>query len=152
MLSPPVITGAGPQNTFRNLYQDIVLRCAVNGNPQPTIAWYKDGRRISREGSPLLVIEEVELSDRGVYYCTAMNMLGTSSSDPAIININGTSSIAPYQYCIMLLIFFHHADVRQYVCVYRVTGVQGTDNFVEMVCWHKYSRMYVSFKLPCSLL
>ena len=101
VLSPPVITGAGPQNTFRNLYQDIVLRCAVNGNPQPTIAWYKDGRRISGEGSPLLVIEEVELSDRGVYYCNAANMLGTSSSDPAIININGMSSIAPHQYCII---------------------------------------------------
>ena len=101
MISPPVIIGARPQNTFRNLYQDIVLRCAVSGNPQPTIDWYKDGRRIAGEGSPLLVIEEVELSDRGVYYCTATNMLGTNSSDPAIVNINGMSSIVSHQYCII---------------------------------------------------
>ena len=90
MLSPPVVTGSGPQSTFTNLYQDIILRCAVSGNPQPTIAWYKDGRRIAGEGSPLLVIQEMELSDRGVYHCTATNTLGTVVSAPAVVNINGT--------------------------------------------------------------
>ena len=91
MLSLPVIiTGSGPQSTFTNLYQDIILRCAVSGNPQPAIAWYKDGRRIAGEGSPLLVIQEMELSDRGVYHCTAMNTLGTVDSAPTVVNINGT--------------------------------------------------------------
>ena len=61
----------------------------ATGNPQPTIAWYKNGRRIAREVSPLLVIEEVELSDRGVYHCTATNTLGNVNSTPAVINIIG---------------------------------------------------------------
>jgi len=39
------------------------------------------------EISPLLVIEEVELSDRGVYYCTATNAQGTATSTEAYVNV-----------------------------------------------------------------
>ena len=85
---PPVII-VSPVTTFLRLYQRLVLRCIATGNPQPTIAWYKDGRGIAREVSPLLVIEEVELSDRGVYHCTATNTLGNVNSTSAVINIIG---------------------------------------------------------------
>jgi len=91
--SPQII--AGLQTVFVNLYQSVNLTCVASGNPQPSIAWYKDGRIIPGEGSPLLVIQEVELSDRGVYNCTATNSLGTTSSS-AVININGTVPIAAY--------------------------------------------------------
>ena len=85
---PPVID-VSPVTTFLRLYQRLVLRCIATGYPQPTIAWYKDGRRIAREVSSLLVIEEVELSDRGVYHCTATNTLGNVNSTSAVINIIG---------------------------------------------------------------
>ena len=78
-----------PQTVSVNLYQSVSLKCIATGNPQPAIMWYKDGWRIAGEGSPLLVIQETELSDRGVYHCTATNTLGTVSSGPAVINING---------------------------------------------------------------
>jgi len=85
---PPVIV-VSPITTFLRLYQRLVLRCIATGNPQPTIAWFKDGRKIAGEVSLLLVIEEVELSDRGVYHCTATNTLGNVNSTPAVINIIG---------------------------------------------------------------
>ena len=91
--SPQIIIGL--QTVFVNLYQSVNLTCIASGNPQPSIAWYKDGRVITDEISPLLVIQEVELSDRGVYNCTAKNTLGTASSS-AVININGTVPIAAY--------------------------------------------------------
>jgi len=91
--SPQIITGL--QTVTVNLYQSVNLTCVASGNPQPSIAWYKDGRIITGESSPLLVIQEVELSDRGVYNCTATNTLGTASSS-AVININGMVPIAAY--------------------------------------------------------
>ena len=86
--SPPLIK-AGPQTIFARLYQAVTLTCIATGSPQPTIAWYKDGSEIPEEGSPFLVIEEVELSDRGVYWCTAVNTEGNTFSMFAYINIEG---------------------------------------------------------------
>jgi len=82
----PVIESA-PMTTFLRLYQRLVLMCTASGNPQPTITWYKDGRMILGEISPLLVIEEVELSDRGVYHCTAINTQGNATSTEAYVNV-----------------------------------------------------------------
>ena len=92
---PPVI-GSSPLTTFLRLYQRLVLRCTASGNPQPTIAWYKDGREISGEISPLLVIQEVELSDRGVYHCTATNTLGTATSSEAYVNVISKLAMVHY--------------------------------------------------------
>ena len=83
---PPVIE-SGPMTTFLRLYQRLVLMCTASGNPQPTITWYKDGRMILGEISPLLVIGEVELSDRGVYHCTATSTQGTATSTEAYVNV-----------------------------------------------------------------
>jgi len=83
---PPVIE-SGPMTTFLRLYQRLVLMCTASGNPQPTIAWYRDGRVILGEISPLLVIGEVELSDRGVYHCTATSTQGNATSTEAYVNV-----------------------------------------------------------------
>ena len=85
--SPDIETG--PQTIFAVLYQAVTLTCIATGNPQPTIAWYRDGSEIPGEGSPFLVIEEVELSDRGVYWCTAVNTEGSVSSFPAFVGVIG---------------------------------------------------------------
>ena len=135
---PPRIETA-PLTIFLNLYQSLALGCIASGNPQPTIAWYKDGRRIPGEGSPQLVIQEVEISDRGVYYCTATNILGTATSDQAVININGTTLFCIYILAvtnIMLPIFWSATTgIRQFLCRYSISGQPDEEQiFADTVC------------------
>ena len=135
---PPVID-IGPVTMFLRLYQHLVLRCIATGNPQPTITWYKDGRRITREVSQLLVIQEVELSDRGVYHCTAANTLGTVSSASAVVNIDGMlhSNFRLYSelvYSLNIPIPLAKLGLRQFLCVYTFSGgTLGAESIVDEV-------------------
>ena len=79
----------GPVTTNLDFYSYLSLTCLASGNPQPSIQWYKDESEIGGEGSPFLIIEETVLTDRGVYRCTATNLLGVEVSKVAYINING---------------------------------------------------------------
>ena len=88
-LSPPFIEN-GPASDMVELYTSLHLTCIASGSPQPTIQWYKNEKEIDGEGSPFLVIDEVQFLDRGIYYCIATNTQGTASSDYAYINIDGT--------------------------------------------------------------
>jgi len=56
--------------TSLRLYQPASFTCAVSGNPQPSIMWYKDGSELVGESLPQLLIPEVHcLVDRGAYHC-----------------------------------------------------------------------------------
>ena len=78
-----------PKNTFARRYSSVNLTCLVSGNPQPTIQWYKDGEVIKHEMSQYYVIESVDIADRGSYWCTASNSLGSITSNTALVNIHG---------------------------------------------------------------
>ena len=78
-----------PETTFADLYQSVNLSCAVTGSPQPTIEWFKDGQTVSGEVQQFLFISQLDVVDRGEYYCTATNEVGSFSSASVFVNING---------------------------------------------------------------
>ena len=105
---PPVIV-AGTLTLFVLPFTPAVLACTVNGTPQPVITWFKDGILIPREGSQTLVIPEAGLSDRGLYYCSATNSLGTVSSPPVYLNIIGKAGVSMPYISSSLLLSPHHS-------------------------------------------
>ena len=60
--------------------QNVILPCKAAGFPPPVITWYKDGNVVEEERRQFkrrnLEIKEIQFEDRGVYTCTAENLLG----------------------------------------------------------------------------
>ena len=60
--------------------QNVILPCKAVGFPSPVISWYKDGRVIKDERRQFknrnLEIKNILFEDRGIYTCTAENLLG----------------------------------------------------------------------------
>ena len=57
--------------------------CEVNGYPEPSVSWYKDGKLISEtpnlllfDDPPQLKIKSMQISDGGNYSCVATNKRG----------------------------------------------------------------------------
>ena len=46
---PPPIIDQGPQNQTLPINGEAMLRCKPRGDPQPVIAWFKDGRRLDTD-------------------------------------------------------------------------------------------------------
>ncbi|KAL9961681.1 hypothetical protein ACROYT_G030674 [Oculina patagonica] len=64
--------------------QNVTLPCKAAGFPPPAITWYKDGHVIEDERRQFkertLEIKEIQYEDRGIYTCTAENLLGRVQS------------------------------------------------------------------------
>ena len=90
----PVIT-TQPINITGYLFSTVTLPCvAIEGYPKPEIIWYKDGTKVRTSSTPnTLVIEELRPSDRGFYYCEAVNVAGTATSNTVLVNIKGKLSL-----------------------------------------------------------
>ncbi|XP_022779597.1 peroxidasin homolog [Stylophora pistillata] len=64
-----------------NETQTATLKCTVNGNPEPSVTWYKInsslpvGRHVV-ESSGALIVKDVKAEDDGVYTCKAQSLLG----------------------------------------------------------------------------
>lgn len=71
--------------------------CLATGSPKPSIEWFKDDMNIPREESRVLTVPSVTPSDRGKYYCTATNTLGTAISNTSYLGIYGTFGIVDGQ-------------------------------------------------------
>lgn len=60
--------------------QNVTLTCRAAGFPPPVITWYKDGDIIGQERRHFrkrnLEMKEIQFEDRGIYTCTAENLLG----------------------------------------------------------------------------
>ena len=60
--------------------QNVTLHCKAAGFPPPIITWYKDGRAIEEEKTQFqkrkLELKEIQFEHRGIYTCTAENLLG----------------------------------------------------------------------------
>ena len=60
--------------------QNVTLPCKAAGFPPPVITWYKDGHVIEEHKSHFkkrnLEIEEIKYEERGIYTCTAENLMG----------------------------------------------------------------------------
>ena len=88
--------------TFPSLNSRLALVCESAGDPEPTITWFKDDREIPGAISRTLVISEMELSNRGTYFCRAENFDPNKPQSPEnkfekksneiIVNIDGNIS------------------------------------------------------------
>ena len=77
-LRKPVIVQA-PKSIAIQMSNDI-LECTVNANPSPYIVWFKDGKRLSNDGT-YLTMKGVTDNDRGNFTCEATNSYGSKTSD-----------------------------------------------------------------------
>jgi len=78
-----------PEIVYVPIFSQAVFVCQVTGSPQPSIDWFKDDVIIPNEESQFLIVPSVTLSDRGKYYCTATNTLGTDISNTGYLGIYG---------------------------------------------------------------
>lgn len=69
------------------------LECTVEGNPLPTVQWYKNDVNIDNSpdyaitfnnGEAVLRFDEVFLEDKALYTCKATNRLGQSSTTASL--------------------------------------------------------------------
>ena len=82
--------------------QNVTLPCKAAGFPPPVITWYKDGNVIEEERRQFkkrnLEIKEIQFEDRGVYTCTAENLLGRIRT---LVNVTVKGNVN----CITILCF-----------------------------------------------
>ncbi len=80
---PRLIAKPYPSVTVKEK-QNVTLPCKAAGFPPPVITWYKDGHVIAEERKRfnfrILKITEIQFEDRGIYTCTAENLLGRVQS------------------------------------------------------------------------
>ena len=68
---------------------DVTLRCNVNGDPTPTVEWYKNGIRLFESADKMalrrkqLTIYSVTSEDNGSYSCHAISRMPSSSAGRA---------------------------------------------------------------------
>jgi hemicentin len=87
-LSPkvrPSITNSGGHRPEITVIRgkSISLECEVQGIPQPTVTWMKDGRPLTKgkgveilDEGRILQLKNVHVSDTGRYVCVAVNVAG----------------------------------------------------------------------------
>jgi titin len=73
------------------------LECNVQGNPLPTVQWFKDNINIDNSpdyittynnGEAILKFENISLEDQGTYSCKAVNRIGQASTS-ATLSVEG---------------------------------------------------------------
>lgn len=78
-----------PKSAFKNLFEKVTLNCRASGVPPPVIRWYKDNGPDPISFQEMYVIDQVQLAQRGRYYCTAQNVVNIIESTRALVNIKG---------------------------------------------------------------
>lgn len=87
--------------TLVNLFQDVSLTCRAEGQPSPVINWFKDNEAIPNQHESTYFIDEIQLNQRGDYYCEASNIRGTIRSNEVLVNIRGQSIVC----CSFVMLF-----------------------------------------------
>ncbi|XP_065792282.1 hemicentin-1 isoform X3 [Muntiacus reevesi] len=81
----PTISNSGshPTEIIVTRGKSISLECEVEGIPQPTVSWMKDGRPLTKgrgmeimDEGRVVQLKNVHVSDTGRYVCVAMNIAG----------------------------------------------------------------------------
>lgn len=81
-----------PSNASGRLFGPMNISCLVSGNPVPVIAWHKSSSDFISNGQ-LLSFPELNLTQRGFYYCSAANQQGKIQTKLIQVNISGQCSM-----------------------------------------------------------
>ena len=82
---------------------NLTLHCKATGFPPPKVTWRKDGQVIAEVKRQFkkrkLEIKEIQFKDRGIYTCTAENLLGRVQ---LLVNVTvkGKKMINSIEHCI----------------------------------------------------
>lgn len=93
------------------------MTCEVYGYPQPRVIWFKDGQIVTDNdfNEYSFTIQELNLKARGFYHCEATNAINGREniviSEPAVVNIKGSSVIFGYSIIILLGIIQYQMDL-----------------------------------------
>ena len=77
-------------NQILQEHDEVSLRCSVSGTPRPTIQWTLNGNLVpidrfqatcDNNGNAQLTILDLDRRDAGVFQCTAINQLGSTSTE-----------------------------------------------------------------------
>ena len=70
-----------------NVGDQLTLACMAKGKPAPKINWIKNERTIPEETERFYHVNEVSVSDAGVYSCRASNQLGSVTSPGVHVHV-----------------------------------------------------------------
>ncbi|KAG8430185.1 hypothetical protein GDO86_018280, partial [Hymenochirus boettgeri] len=80
-----------PKSSVSSPGQNVVMSCAISGDPFPRVQWLKDGRTLhgrdilQSEDVFTLILRNVQESDSGVYEITLKNAVGESSCQVSLM-------------------------------------------------------------------
>ncbi|XP_068086117.1 protein sax-3 [Anabrus simplex] len=99
---PPPIIQIGPANQTLPLKSVATLPCQATGSPSPRIKWYKNGSPLTSQGSRITVmdsgnlhIDDLQLTDSGLYTCTASSESGETSWSASLTVEKNSSPTSP---------------------------------------------------------
>lgn len=82
---------------FTSIGEETRMRCLTGGYQNPTVGWWRDGKRLPSKDERFeitennaLIIYEVEKSDLGIYMCRASNAVGVVTELPATLKLRET--------------------------------------------------------------
>ena len=80
LLESPHFITKPPSSVMVIEKQNVTLPCKAAGFPQPVITWHKNGHLIENDRKQFkkrnLELRLIRFDDRGIYTCTAENLLG----------------------------------------------------------------------------
>lgn len=132
------------------------MRCIASGFPQPTIQWHKDGFPIAGETSTVLNFDEVTLSDRGFYHCTAMNTQGRDTATSVVLSVTNIRQYTVPVFTALSGYVNATTDVRTALPTFvtelnsRVAGSAVTGDFDAMTFLYSVEPTGVPVQVPSS--
>ncbi|CAH8874719.1 unnamed protein product [Trichobilharzia szidati] len=91
-----------PNNMTAQIGSVVTMECLAEGQPKPTITWYKDKQLIALHGHRSVVnngslrIVGVSSDDDGLYHCVASSSLGEDFSPPAFLQVQLDGRWSPW--------------------------------------------------------
>ncbi|CAM1296228.1 FGFR4 (predicted) [Pycnogonum litorale] len=99
--SPPVFKDGTFQTYVVQEGGKLKLRCAVHGNPKPTLMWYKDNALVPSNNKNIrmnrfhLTLSNVKINDAGTYSCHVHNNLGEKWKNFTVVVESKPTSLYP---------------------------------------------------------
>lgn len=124
ILIPPNFTKP-LENYTCNVGESLRLQCFVEGNPLPTVQWFKNGNCIDdlpqyeityNNGEAILQLNQLQTSDQGVYVCKAKNIIGVDQCSATLAILSDTKIVLPSHlngtfYLYAYIFFFFYVEI-----------------------------------------